>query len=176
MIDNKDSKKRYRADVLVEDHMAKIEATIARGKTVGGQLPGFSDGTPDQYRIEQFMIETAYQHRGFSWQQELHWKDIEDTSNASTSRYFGGYAQVGMFFSEVYDSFPEPLELALRFARVDPNRDVSGDTEKEYTLAANWFFKGHRNKLTLDLSHVIRREAPETDTSNRIRFQWDWSF
>ena len=26
MIDNKDSKKRYRADVLVEDHIAKIEA------------------------------------------------------------------------------------------------------------------------------------------------------
>ncbi len=28
MIDNKDSKKRYRADVLVEDHMAKIEQKI----------------------------------------------------------------------------------------------------------------------------------------------------
>lgn len=28
MIDNKDSKKRYRADVLVEDHLAKIEAKI----------------------------------------------------------------------------------------------------------------------------------------------------
>jgi glycyl-tRNA synthetase len=28
MIDNKDSKKRYRADVLVEDHIAKIEAKI----------------------------------------------------------------------------------------------------------------------------------------------------
>jgi len=30
MIDNKDSKKRYRADVLVEDHMAKIEAKIRK--------------------------------------------------------------------------------------------------------------------------------------------------
>ena len=30
LIDNKDSKKRYRADVLVEDHMAKIEAKIAK--------------------------------------------------------------------------------------------------------------------------------------------------
>jgi glycyl-tRNA synthetase len=28
LIDNKDSKKRYRADVLIEDHMAKIEAKI----------------------------------------------------------------------------------------------------------------------------------------------------
>ncbi len=30
MIDNKDSKKRYRADVLIEDHIAKIEAKIAK--------------------------------------------------------------------------------------------------------------------------------------------------
>lgn len=30
MIDNKDSKKRYRADVLVEDHLAKIEAKITK--------------------------------------------------------------------------------------------------------------------------------------------------
>ncbi|MBC8320973.1 MAG: glycine--tRNA ligase [Bacteroidetes bacterium] len=30
MIDNKDSKKRYRADVLVEDHIAKIEAKITK--------------------------------------------------------------------------------------------------------------------------------------------------
>ncbi|MBW6491349.1 MAG: glycine--tRNA ligase [Lentimicrobium sp.] len=30
MIDNKDSKKRYRADVLVEDHLAKLEAKIEK--------------------------------------------------------------------------------------------------------------------------------------------------
>jgi len=142
----------------------------------GGQLPGFSDGASDQYRIEQFMVETAYQHRGFSWQQELHWKSVDDRLSGEKRRLFGGYAQAGMFFSEIYESFPEPLEFALRYARVDPDDDLSGDTEKEYTLASNWFFNGHRNKLTLDLSHVVRRQAPETDTSNRIRFQWDWSF
>lgn len=142
----------------------------------GGQLPGFADGEPDQYRLEQFMIETAYQSGGFSWQQELHWKSVDDRLNGTKQRLFGGYAQAGMFFSEIYESFPEPLEFAIRYARVDPDSDRSGDTEKEFTLASNWFFNGHRNKLTLDLSHVIRRQAPETDTSNRIRFQWDWSF
>src|SRR3954462_2895211 len=30
LIDNKDSKKRYRADVLIEDHVAKIESTIEK--------------------------------------------------------------------------------------------------------------------------------------------------
>ena len=33
MIDNKDSKKRYRADVLIEDHIAKIEAKINKEVT-----------------------------------------------------------------------------------------------------------------------------------------------
>lgn len=142
----------------------------------GGQLPGFSNGASDQYRIDQLMVETAYQHRGFSWQQELHWKSVDDSLSGEKRRLFGGYAQAGMFFSEIYESFPEPLEFALRYARVDPDVDLSGDTEKEYTLASNWFFSGHRNKLTLDLSHVVRRQAPETDTSNRVRLQWDWSF
>jgi len=142
----------------------------------GGQLPGFSNGASDQYRIEQLMVETAYQHRGFSWQQELHWKSVDDSLSGEKRRLLGGYAQAGMFFSEIYEAFPEPLELAIRFARVDPDRDLDDDIEKEYTLASNWFFKGHRNKLTLDLSHVVRRQAPETDTSNRVRLQWDWSF
>ena len=30
LIDNKDSKKRYRADVLIEDHIAKIESKIEK--------------------------------------------------------------------------------------------------------------------------------------------------
>src|SRR3954466_8499291 len=30
LIDNKDSKKRYRADVLIEDHVAKIDAKIQK--------------------------------------------------------------------------------------------------------------------------------------------------
>ncbi|MDH3758690.1 MAG: porin, partial [Gammaproteobacteria bacterium] len=77
---------------------------------------------------------------------------------------------------EWVESFPEALEFALRIARVDPDRGVSGDTEEEFTLGSNWFFNSHRNKLTLDVSRVVRLQAPETDTSNRVRLQWDWSF
>lgn len=142
----------------------------------GGQLPGLADGEPDQYRLQQVMIETAYHRGGFSWQQELHWKSVDDRFSGETRTLVGGYAQAGMFFSEVFDAFPEPLELAVRIARVDPDRALPRDTEKEFTLGLNWFFNGHRNKLTLDLSHVVRRQAPETDTSNRVRLQWDWSF
>jgi glycyl-tRNA synthetase len=49
LIDNKDSKKRYRADVLVEDHMAKIEAKIK--KEVEKARKRFGDAFDE----EQFM-------------------------------------------------------------------------------------------------------------------------
>jgi hypothetical protein len=142
----------------------------------GGQLPDFSEGDTDRYRIEQLMVETAYHHGGFSWQQEIHWKQVEDTETGGNTRLVGAYAQAGMFFSELYDTFYEPLELAVRVAAVDPDRGRPGASIRELTLGANWFFKGHRNKLTLDLSRVDRRDAPDTEISNRVRLQWDWSF
>ena len=49
MIDNKDSKKRYRADVLVEDHMAKIEAKINKEVTKAAKRFG------DSFDEEQFV-------------------------------------------------------------------------------------------------------------------------
>nr|WP_299340206.1 glycine--tRNA ligase [Allomuricauda sp.] len=49
LIDNKDSKKRYRADVLVEDHVAKIEAKIDKEVTKAAKRFG------DSFDREQFL-------------------------------------------------------------------------------------------------------------------------
>ncbi|MEM9022655.1 MAG: glycine--tRNA ligase [Bacteroidota bacterium] len=48
LIDNKDSKKRYRADVLIEDHIAKIEAKINKDVQKGRKRFG------DSFDEEQF--------------------------------------------------------------------------------------------------------------------------
>ncbi len=49
LIDNKDSKKRYRADVLLEDHVAKIEAKI--DKELAKAAKRFGDSfDPEQYK------------------------------------------------------------------------------------------------------------------------------
>ncbi len=50
LIDNKDSKKRYRADVLVEDHMAKIEGKI--NKEVVKARKRFGDAFDEQQFME----------------------------------------------------------------------------------------------------------------------------
>jgi len=142
----------------------------------GGQLPGFLDGAPDRYRLEQWLLETAYQYRGFSWQQELHWKRVEDRTSGAIRRLLGGYAQAGVFPAAWFDDAPAPLELAIRISLVDVDESASDDIEKEFTIGANWFFNGHRNKLTLDISHLQQNPAGLEEQTDRLRLQWDWSF
>ena len=62
MIDNKDSKKRYRADVLVEDYMAKIEEKI--NKEVEKAKKRFGDA----FNEEQFVTTNA---RVLEWKKEI---------------------------------------------------------------------------------------------------------
>jgi len=149
-----------------------------------GNLDGFnkvSSAAVGQYEIDQYVIETAFKWRGFAWQQELHNKTIVDKVNNTESDLKGGYAQVGYFFHNIMPSVPKNMEFALRYAFVDePNKsDISlTNTRKEYTGAVNYFIKGHRNKLTFDVSYLSLDDAflNQETSENRARFQWDVSF
>jgi phosphate-selective porin len=143
----------------------------------GGHLPGFDTGESDRYKVRQAMVETAYQYRGFSWQQEYHWKTVEDTQTGEVRDLYGWYAQAGYFLHALFEKYPKPLEIALRYAEVDANTAAPDDAEDEWTLAFNWFFAGHRNKLTFDISRLHdRNEEVGRRWENRIRVQWDISF
>ena len=154
-----------------------------------GNLDGFTPvalAADGQYRIHQAVAEFAFKYQGFSTQNEYHWKNIEDTTLPSgavgqDSELHGFYTQFGYFFNEIWSSFPEPLELAARYAWLEePNEsDLSRDNQRqEYTVAANWFFNGHNNKLTLDYSYLtLEDDVLGTDKSgSRVRLQWDISF
>jgi phosphate-selective porin len=149
-----------------------------------GNLDGFeSAATADssQFDIDQNVQEFAFKYRGLSIQQELHDKSIRDRSTGTKHDLTGGYVQAGYFFHHMFPSFPAPLELAARFAYVDePNAvDRSFENERtEHTIGANWFFNGHNNKLTLDLSRlkVSDGRLGLSDSETRLRFQWDVSF
>jgi phosphate-selective porin OprO and OprP len=140
----------------------------------GGQLEGYESGEDNQYRIEQIMQEWAWHHRGISIQQELHWKSITDQRNGGTRNLYGGYAQAGWFPSGRWQQLPENLEVASRFAYV--NQDAgSGLHDIEFSLVANLFFNGHRNKLTFDASYLSVVEDQEQESDIRFRVQWDLS-
>jgi hypothetical protein len=150
---------------------------VAFSSQGGGPLPSFPVGDRSTYDVEQMMVETALQYRGFSWQQEYHWKTIDDTVNGTITDLAGWYAQAGYFFHELFERFPKPLEIAVRVAQVDRDTAVDGDLEEEATLVFNWFFAGHNNKLTFDISRLHDENADiGRRWENRIRLQWDVSF
>lgn len=144
----------------------------------GGQLEGFADGVAGHYRLNQYLIETAFKYKGWSWQQEYHWKEINDEINQMTTHLTGNYAQIGYFPTYSFNFIPKSLELFGRHAFYNPDLNIKNDTRYEYTLGANWFFNGHNNKLTLEYSHFDYNQIePGIDeSSNRIYFQWDISF
>ena len=142
----------------------------------GGQLEGFGNGESGQYDTEQWMLEAAYQSKGLSFQGEYHEKDIEDRATMLVTELSGYYAQLGYFFHELSESFPQPLEMAVRYARVD-RASVPELSGEESTLAVNWFFSGHNNKITADFSHLRDfEEGPGSESGWRARLQWDVSF
>lgn len=141
----------------------------------GGQLPGFDEGTKSQYLVEQLAVETMLKYKGFSFMAEAHAKRIEDFAIKEVSSLYGGYAMLGYFFRELVDFIPDPLELTFRYGLITHRDQYDLDIE-EYSWGVNYFFKGHRNKLTADVSLLRNIDFDDEDDDIRFRIQWDVSF
>lgn len=152
-----------------------------------GSLPGFtsdSAATDGQFRVQGMVEEFAFKWRGLSIQHEYHWKEIKNTqvpegSAGYKTNLMGSYSQIGYFPHYLIPAVPKPLEVAFRYAFVDPNVSVNDDKIQEFTTALNWFFAGHANKLTLDGSWLTLDRPSNVGSDQheqRIRLQWDVSF
>ena len=143
----------------------------------GGHLEGFTESNPGQYRINQSMIETAGMYKGFSWQQELHWKQINDLINTQITTLTGNLVQFGYFPHYAWSKFPKPLEMYTRYAFYIPNLELNDELRQEFTFGFNWFINGHRNKFTIETSYLENTQDTEFQHSGfRYRLQWDISF
>ena len=132
---------------------------------------GVVDG---QFEINQGLQEFAFKWNGLSVQEEFHVKEVTNLATSVKTTSFGSYAQVGYFPHALISFIPRPLEFAYRYAFVDPDDSVRGDIRREHSVAANWFFDGHRNKITVDYSHLT--QAGGFTPVDRVRLQWDVSF
>ncbi|MBA3967954.1 MAG: porin [Nitrospirales bacterium] len=150
-----------------------------------GSLPGFtsdSAAADGQFKVEGMVEEFAFKWRGLSIQHEYHWKQIKDSTLAEgapgrKTNLMGSYSQIGYFPHYLIPAVPKPLEVAFRYAFVDPNVSTRNDRRQEYTTAINWFFAGHKNKLTLDGSWLtLAQPAGQNQHEQRVRLQWDVSF
>ncbi|WP_205195363.1 porin [Chitinophaga sp. Cy-1792] len=143
----------------------------------GGYLEGYENGKPGQYRVNQANVETAFMLKGFSWQSEVHVKEIIDKlNNNETNTLRGYYVQAGYFFHQAFTWWPAPLEVAYRNAGYFPNSEADQTKKRENTVAANWFFHGHKNKITAEGSFFnYDKTGGIPATEWRFRLQWDIS-
>ena len=104
-------------------------------------------------------------------------KEVKDNLSSEKTELSGYYVQAGYFPGQALDFVPKPLELAFRYAYLEPNTEVTNWYNDEVTATVNWFFKGHNNKLSADFSYfTIEDPSGESDSATRIRLQWDISF
>lgn len=157
-----------------------IALAVVRGRTPfarfssggGGTLPGL---VQSDYDLTQYLLETAVHYRGIAWQQELHFKRLEDRHSGRLRRMIGGYAQLGTFPSEWWPRVPSQLELVGRIAVVDPDRGEDSDTQIEWTLGANWFIYGHRHKISVDYAWLNFDDPFDDVSRRRFRLQYELS-
>ena len=143
----------------------------------GGQLEGFEEGEPGQYRVNQLMQETAGKYRGFSWQQELHFKQIIDNKNHNVTNMFGNLVQAGYFPGNALDFFPVKVEIYTRYAFYFPDMEFYDNYNNEYTFGLNWFISGHRFKVSAETSYLgTSVSSEEVYNGWRYRAQLDISF
>ncbi len=143
----------------------------------GGQLDGFEAGAPGQYSIHQELIEAAFKYRGFSSQNEYHWKRVRDNLSGRRVPMQGMVLQAGYFFHELWPAIPRQLELGVRKAFVDPDTRHVANRQREVAFVVNWFFESHNNKLTFDTSrYALGRTAGADLHDTQIRTQWEFTF
>lgn len=143
----------------------------------GGNLLGFEGTNDGQYTVKQYQLETAFNYKGFSWASEWHRKNVYDNFDGKETNLGGFYVMAGYFPGQVLNFWPEPLEIAGRYAVVDPDLNHNGLEQREAGIAFNWFFSGHKNKLTTELTKFIFQDQslPQEDEL-RFRIQYDVSF
>ncbi|MCW5784374.1 MAG: hypothetical protein KIT39_13770 [Nitrospirales bacterium] len=159
--------------------------TLPEDNSAGVPYTSDSAATAGQYRVQGMVEEFAFKWRGLSIQHEYHWKEVKDDSYPEgapgyKTNMMGSYSQIGYFPHYLIPAVPKPLEVAFRYAFVDPNISAPNDRRQEYTTAINWFFAGHRNKITLDGSWLtLANPSPgggQNQHEQRVRLQWDVSF
>jgi phosphate-selective porin OprO/OprP len=98
--------------------------------------------------INSFEIDAAFKWMGAFAQAEYFWGQADGALTDRTVRAQGYYVQAG------YTILPKKLEVAMRYSYVDPNRDVSNDTQTEVIGAVSYYFNNHNLKLQGDIGNI----------------------
>jgi hypothetical protein len=123
-------------------------------------------------------IHSAYDFldRGFLSDHQQNREGIDDRLRGSTRRLRGGYFQVGYFFHEWWERVPPSLEIAGRFALVEQEASSGSGLLEEWTLGANWFFRGYDNRIAAGVSYIAMDHPDADESAMRFQVRWDIAF
>ena len=123
-------------------------------------------------------ISSAYdfKERGFLSDQQSTRQGIDDRLRGSARGLRGGYFQVGYFFHEWWERVPPSLEIAGRVALVQPESLSVSGLQEEWTLGANWFFRGQGNRIAAGLSYRATDYPDANESAMRFQVRWDIAF
>ena len=128
-------------------------------------------GTSEKLNINTTGYDVAFKWRGLYAQSEYFFGQAEGQTTYHTLRAQGGYAQVGYFV------IPQKLEIATRYAYLDPNLAVGNDHSVQTTGAVSWYINKHNLKLQADYTDIHKQQAlafnngPNGTDDKQIRLQ-----
>lgn len=98
-----------------------------------------------------------------------------EASGSTDLRRF--YLNAGYFPNQIFNFWPKPLEIAMRYAEKRLDLTITKNKQKELALAFNWFFVDHLNILKTEITKFTFEDQalPQIDEL-RFRLQNDVSF
>lgn len=117
-------------------------------------------------RTRNVTVDSGFRWKRTSLQAAGYFRNVRAAEMAASGHWdVGSYAQAGVYV------WPRRLELAGRYSRVDFGRRsavFTGETYRETTVGANYYFIGHNLKLQGD--YIQTRASLAAGTSNDRRF------
>lgn len=129
--------------------------------------------TSEAIDFNMFGADAAFKWKGFFITGEYMFGEAEGQSSKYKVIAQGFYAQAGYFI------VPKTVELAYRYAYLDPNRNANNDLWIENSVAASWYINEHNLKLQADYTSIHKQAAiastsgsnPTDDNQARIQLQ-----
>jgi phosphate-selective porin OprO/OprP len=128
-------------------------------------------GATEKLNINTAGFDGAFKWRGLYAQGEYFIGQADGQTSRNTLRSQGFYGQTGYFV------IPKYLEVAARYAYLDPNRNVANDHWIETTGAVSWYLNKHNLKVQADYTDIHKQAAlafnsgPKATDDKRVRLQ-----
>ncbi|OHB68158.1 MAG: hypothetical protein A2W17_01145 [Planctomycetes bacterium RBG_16_41_13] len=148
-------------------HSDTLKATIGASVAFNGKRKDVKEEDLDNITG---VVDCGLAYKGLSWNNEYYIMTRDPESGGSSKDSAGFYTQLGYFV------LPKKLELAGRYSMIDPDDDVSNDTQREYTFGVNYYLRGHRSKVQVDFGHFVTEGEEEDENENKIRVQYQIMF